>query len=144
MRIRPAVLAAIAASLLATACAALFPTTPEAKFEESQKHYTQSVRWANYAVAQSFVEPEVRKEFRNRAAEFNGLRFADYRIQSVDMEPDGRSATAHVTYIGYRSASPVAVAYDEEQHWTYKSGGWLVRPQLAAERMAQPSEASLF
>jgi len=144
MRIRPLVLAGLGASLLATACSTLFPTTPEAKFEETQRHYTQSVRWANYSVAQTFVEPEARQDFQSRADDLHGLRFADYRIQSVAIEPNGKTATARVTYIGYRSASPVAVAFDEEQHWTYKSGGWLVRPQLAAERPAQPSEASLF
>jgi hypothetical protein len=129
--------------LLATACAALFPNTPQAKFEESQRHYTQSVRWGNYPVAMTFVDPQSADEFRARALSFGDLRFTDYHVLSVKLDPvDHRSAVAHVTYIAYRPSSPVAVAFDEEQHWAYTAGSWVVRPQLAEGRPAQPGEVA--
>jgi len=138
-----ATLAALLPLVFGTACAALFPSTPQAKFEESQRHYTQSVRWGNYAVALTFVDPQALKEFQARAAALGDLRFTDYRVMSVNLDPvDHRSAVAHVIYIAYRPASPVAVAFDEEQHWVYTAGNWVVRPQLAEGRPAQAGEVT--
>jgi hypothetical protein len=144
MRTRIAALAALIAlaPLFATACAVLLPNSPEAKLHDSQLNYTQCVRWANFEKAQGFVAPEARREFQARASELGGLRFTDYRLLSVDLGPDKKSATAHVTYIAYRPASPVAVAFDEEQRWELKDGIWVVNPVLTAARPAQPGEVA--
>jgi len=144
MRTRLASLAALIAlaPLFAVGCAALFPNGPEATLHDSQLHYTQCVRWANFEKAQGFVAPEARTAFQARTSELGAVRFTDYRLLSVDLGPDKKSATAHVTYIAYKPASPVAVAYDEEQRWELKDGTWLVSPVITAGRPAQPGEVT--
>ena len=144
MRTRIAALAALFAlgPLFTTACATLFPNSAEEQLHDSQLHYTQCVRWSNFEKAQGFVAPEARNDFLAQSNELAGMRVTDFRLRSVDLGPDKRSATAHVTYIAYRPASPVAVAYDEEQRWELRDGTWKVNPVLTAARPVRPGEVA--
>jgi len=144
MRTRIAARAALLllAPLFTGACAALFPNSLEERLHDSQLHYTQCVRWSNFEKAEGFVVPEAREGFLTQANQLGNMRVTDYRLRSVDIGPDKRSATARVTYIAYRPSSPVAVAFDEEQRWELKDGSWKVSPVLTAARPVLPGEAT--
>jgi hypothetical protein len=131
-------LAALFAPLLAAACAGMGSQDERYVFELAQRKYSQSVRWARFDKAGSFVAPEDFNDFRAQAAAFGDVRFTDYVIRQVEMGDDGRSATAQVTYYAYLRTQPVAVAVDEQQQWFREEGGraWRVRSQFAQRPLA--------
>jgi hypothetical protein len=57
------------------------------------------------------------------------VRFIDYDILSVDLNPEAREATVVVSYSAYRRSAPSAVAIEERQEWSRdeEEGAWRVR-----------------
>lgn len=102
----------------------------EHDFTESQKRYTQLVRWAEFARASQYVDPDFREAFRADVRRLSELRFTDYDIRRRS-DPEEQSATVHVTYQAYRIASLLETAVQEEQQW-YRddSGRWWVKPRF--------------
>lgn len=122
-RLRHAFVFALATSALATGCASV--SDKMVVFQDTQRRYTQLVRFTDYEKAGRYVVPEDRRAYRERTGALGDLRFSDYDIE--DVQADGDSATARVQYVGYRSSSPIVVTYVEEQEWRFESGTWQVR-----------------
>lgn len=97
-------------------------------FRDTQRRYTQLMRYTDYDKAGRYVLPEARPSFRARTSALGDLRFSDYQVEEV--ETDGDTATARVSYIGYRVSSPIVVTFVEEQQWTLMGSNWQVRSTI--------------
>jgi hypothetical protein len=129
MRLRVLSAAALLGAFGALGCATF--SDPAVMFHDTQRHYTQLMRFTEYAKAGHFVAPDARGEFRHATAALGDLHFTDYEV--ADIQEAGNTATAEVHYIGYRSSDPVTVTYVETQEWERDGGVWLVRPHISAQ-----------
>ena len=113
---------------------------------ETQRRYTDLVRWGDLEGAGRFVDPELREEFEQLAGGFEKLRITDHEIGEI--EHGERTAHVTVIYKGYSIAHLVEHTSRERQEWI-RSGVknvWHVRPQLAvllAELQGLPRELAL-
>jgi hypothetical protein len=97
--------------------------------EEKHKSYSDSIRWAKYHVAASFMETESRAAFVKSMPDFEHLRFNDWEADpwSLDDE-EKRNATIHVRYTGYSMRTLTIVVIQETQTWVREGKGnaWTV------------------
>jgi hypothetical protein len=98
-------------------------------FKETQKRYTHLIRFTDFERAGRFVAPDDRVAFRERTAALGDVRFTEFEISEI--ENLGDTATARVTYTGYRYSNPVIATFVEEQEWSRENGAWIVRPVLS-------------
>lgn len=129
-RLRHALCIAFGATALTTGCATV--SDKKVVFQDTQRRYTQLMRFTDFEKAGRYVVPEDRSYFRERTGALGDLRFSDYEIS--DVQATGNSGTARVEYIGYRASSPIIVTYVEEQEWQFVSGAWQVRSILEEVR----------
>jgi len=101
---------------------------PAVMFHETQRRYTQLMRFTDYERAGRFVAPDELAAFRAQTAALGDLHFTDYEMREV--ENLGKTATAEVRYVGYRASDPIVVTYVEEQQWERVGTNWVVRPKL--------------
>lgn len=116
----------LSAFAFATGCAGI--SDRAVVFRDTQRRYTQLMRFTDFDKAGRYVVPEERQSFRARTTALGDLRFSDYEVQEV--ETDGDTATARVSYIGFRDSSPIVVTYVEEQQWELAGSQWQVRSTL--------------
>ena len=125
--VRPLIAGSLLTALaFATGCAGMGDR--DVLFRDSQRRYTQLMRFTEFDKAGSFVVPEERQSFRESTKALGDLRFSDYELQEV--ASDGDTATARVSYIGFRRSSPIVVTYVEEQQWELMGSTWQVRSTL--------------
>ena len=129
MRFRSAALIVVSSLVAfgAVGCATL--TDQGAMFKESQRRYTNLMRFTDFDKARAFVAVDAKDEFRRTTQSLHGIRFTDYEIEEI--ETNGKVGTVTVQYSGYRPSSPILVTLSEEQHWELEGNTWIVRPQLA-------------
>jgi hypothetical protein len=117
-----------------TGCITWFidPMGRKAAFDDTQRQYTQALRWGEIEKASAFVDPELRAAFLAQQSVFEAMRITDFSIGEVDYQPD--SAKVTVTYQGYSLESLVERKVREEQKWHRESGSnrWLVRTDVTA------------
>jgi hypothetical protein len=122
----------ITSSLLG--CAAL-DYQNENNFIDTQKRFTQYVRWGKIAKASEYVDIGMREEFLSLAPELTDLRFTDYEILEMDIADDLQEATVEVRYSGYRLSMPIERSVDLTQEWKRDDSGlWQVTVELEAIR----------
>jgi hypothetical protein len=121
----------------ATGCVSWFvdPLGRQTAFGDTQRQYTQYLRWGEIEKASAFVDPELREAFLAQAPAFREIRITDFAIGEVDYHDD--SATVTVTYQSYSLETFVEGSIREEQSW-YREGRsnrWRVRsdPKVFAE-----------
>jgi hypothetical protein len=117
----------------ATGCVTWFtdPMGYHVAFSETQRQYTQYLRWGEIEKASSFVSPEQREGFLAQAPAFQAMRITDFAIGEVDYTDE--SATVTVTYDGYLLDDFVERKIREQQSW-YREGSsnrWRVRTDVA-------------
>jgi hypothetical protein len=125
-----------ALSLLALVAVAgcVSPTDPMGRryaLEESQRRYTNLLRWGDIEKAADFVDPALRQDFLDRAAEFEGIRITDFEIGSMHYDAHD-SARVTVTYHGYSVGTFLEHPIREHQEWFREDGSsaWWVRPEI--------------
>jgi len=129
-------LGALALGLLALGC--VTPSDPWAHveaLEDSQKRYTEAIRWGDLERAATYVDPEMRDDFLAMAEAFEDIRITDYEIGDVEMEDEEkRSAQVDVTYQGYALPFFVEHKIRDRQVWrrveTLGDHRWQVQPEL--------------
>jgi hypothetical protein len=122
--VRP--IAFVCALLVAQGCA---PMVDQAlMFKETQRRYTNLMRFADFERAIRFVAPDERTAFRERTSSLGEIRFSDYEVR--ELENLGETATAQVQYSAFRDSNPVLITFVEEQHWEQLDGVWVVRPSF--------------
>jgi hypothetical protein len=117
-----------------TGCITWFidPMGRKAAFDDTQRQYTQALRWGQLEKASAFVDPELREAFLAQRPYFEAMRITDFSIGQVDYHPD--SAKVTVTYQGYSLESFVEREVREEQSWRREGGSnsWRVRTDVTA------------
>lgn len=113
---------------------------------ETQREYTNMVRWGDLERAERFVAADCLDDFKRAASGFDELRVTDHEIGDIEYTGEG---TAHVTvtYKGYSIARLVEHTSRERQEWVRDGmdNDWQVRPQLdlvAAELQGLPAPPS--
>lgn len=101
-------------------------------FDQSQRSYTQFVRWGDFDRASEFVEPEHRAEFLAETAGFGNVRISEYEIRKLEFSDGMRTATVDVTYQAYDISTLLVRSFDETQEWSRNrmTNVWLLRPRL--------------
>lgn len=110
--------AALAVAVLATgtlACATAGQR--QENFEDIQREYTRHVRWSEYEEALAFVAEDERDAYTERTEALGPMRVIDYRIESIEFDPETDGAVVVVVYSAYKRAQPVAISVTEKQEW---------------------------
>ena len=115
-----------------TGCVTWFtdPMGYRAAFDDTQRQYTQAIRWGVIEKATAFVDPSLRESFLAQQPAFDNLRITDFSIGEVDYRGDTAQVT--VSYETYSLDSPVERKIREEQSWHREGGRWLVRTDVTA------------
>jgi hypothetical protein len=122
---------ALAGCLLGGCVSPTDPLGREDALQESQRKYTELIRWGDVERAVQYVVPEMRDEFLKLAAKMSHLRITDYDIGEIEFGE--RSASVTVVYRGYVIAQALERSGREQQEWVrdgIKNSSWQVRPQL--------------
>lgn len=108
------------------------PLGRHSSLTNTQRQYTQAIRWGEIETASQFVDPEWRPAFLEKSAAFEGFRITDYQIGHLDYDAaDSDAAHVAVTYRGYYTASLIERPIRERQQWHRESGNeWRVRPDF--------------
>jgi hypothetical protein len=113
------------------------PMQRETEFTETQRTFTQYVRWGHFEEASLYVVSAQRGEFLSLAPALSDVRFTDYRIIDLDLADGYQSAEVEVQYSGYRLSVPVERTFQVSQSWAVEDDGqWRVRLELAKFREA--------
>ncbi len=126
----------VAAALCATAGCASSPADPMGRqnsLEQSQRRYTQLVRWGELERASVFVESELRDGFLAYADDLASIRITDFESGTPDYGEGEATATVKVTYHAYSTHTFLERKIHEKQEWFRDAGlsnTWTVRPQL--------------
>ena len=111
------------------------PMGYKAALRESQREYTNEVRWGDIDRAARFVAPELRGNFLEVARRFRDIRVTDFDIGEIHFGPKQETATVRVVYHAYLVSSMVEKEIRETQEWTRTTGalhgsGWVVKPDI--------------
>ncbi len=136
MRRARSLIGLVGAGLLGAACAATFadPLGRENSLEETQRQYTQLVRWGEIEKASAFVEQDGRAALLAHGPRLETIRITDYETGSIEYQ-SGDEATVTVTYRAYSLATALEKEINEKQAWSRAPGlknVWLVRSELPA------------
>ncbi len=106
-------------------------------FEESQRKFSQLLRWGQVNQAARFVVPDQRREFMKLGPDMSDLQFSDYEILYVDLAEDRQQATVDVRYSAFHRASLVTRDVSLSQEWKIdETGEWQVTLDLEHLRTA--------
>jgi len=100
--------------------------------DTAQKRFTRFLRWNLLDKAGELVDPEMREDFLNEAAEFRKLRFTDYEIITMDIAPGFETATIDVVFHAYAMSTMIErrILIREEWYRDEETGNWWVRPEI--------------
>jgi hypothetical protein len=133
---RKAMASALAMVILAAIGCASTLSNPSGKknsLEDSQRRYTELVRWGEIERASAFVDPELQDAFLDHSAAIQQIRFTDFESGPPRYENGNDSATVNVIYHAYSLSTLVEKQIRETQEW-YREGGpanqWRVRPNI--------------
>ena len=105
----------------------------ESALEDSQRKYTELVRWGEIESASAYVDPEVSEAFIEAAAHFKDIRFTDFESGPLQFGEDSETATVSVVYRAYSTRTLVEKRFVEHQQWYREVDSeniWRVRPDL--------------
>ena len=101
--------------------------------DESQRRYTELVRWGEIEMASVFVDPELLDEYLQYAEVFEGIRFTDFESGALQFEEGEDKASVIVVYHAYSLSTLIEKKIREHQEWYREDGmsnNWRVRPNL--------------
>ena len=101
--------------------------------EESQRKYSQYIRWGEFELASRYVEPEQRGEFLDKLEGYQkDVRFGEYRIREIDRDDELTEASVDVSYEAYHMGTLVVKSFVESQKWHREpeSSQWWLEPDI--------------
>jgi hypothetical protein len=136
-----ALLAAALVAASAMACASFDPLDRRGSLEESQKKYTELIRWGEIDMAAQYVDPDLRDAFLQLAPAFANIRVTDFDVVPIDYDQaerdaagDDDSVAVTVNYFGYSKSTLLERHFRERQEW-HRVGSiantWRVRPEFS-------------
>jgi hypothetical protein len=126
---------ALGFALLATlGCAALgYTAGKEKELVESQRKYSELVRWGEIEGASAYVDPTIADDFLSSVDHFSGIRFTNFESGPLNFGEDSETATVKVVYHAYSTTTLVEKRFIENQEW-YRDAdtkdAWRVRSDL--------------
>ena len=98
----------------------------------AQRDYTKFVRWGDIEAAADYVHPELREQFLELEAQFDGIRMTEFDIGKIKYGENMESATVRVTYRAYSMRTFIEKEIKETQAWERegRSNRWWVKPEL--------------
>ena len=113
------------------------PFNDRAFLDDTQKEFSQSLRWGAIEKAAAFVVPEQRAEFDQLKPTLSELRITDYEMMSLERLSD-TEAKAAVRYRGYTLSSPIERSIVINETWILDPAThhWMVRLEVARLRKA--------
>ncbi|MBW2493394.1 MAG: hypothetical protein JRE43_01485 [Deltaproteobacteria bacterium] len=130
---RYALVTALGIALLAALGCAHSIRKQEDALEDSQRKYTELVRWGEIERASAYVDPEMSEAFIDAAAHFKDIRFTDFESGPLQFDEKSESATVSVVYHAYSTRTLVEKRFVEHQQWYRDADAenvWRVRPNL--------------
>jgi hypothetical protein len=119
MRIGRIILAGLALLLL-SACSYWRDMNARDDFEKYSKGYNKMVRWQETEQAcLLYVDKAIRDRFLARVEAAREVKIADYRIKSLECDPERKEATARVEMDYYIPPSTRLKTLEDVQKWTY-------------------------
>ncbi len=121
--------------IAAIGCAGTFsnPSGKQNSLEESQRRYTELVRWGEIERASAFVDPELQDEYLGYATAIQSIRFTDFESGLPRFADGNDTASVTVVYHAYSLSTLVEKQIREKQEWYREMGPanqWRVRPDL--------------
>ena len=107
----------------------------ESALEDSQRKYTELVRWGEIESASTYVDPKMSEAFIDAAAHFKDIRFTNFESGPLQFGEESETATVSVVYHAYSTRTLVEKQFREHQVWYREASAdndWRVRPNLAA------------
>ena len=105
-------------TLSVSACSVLFPIKDE--FERNSKEYGQMLRWQEFEKAAGiYVDPPLRDAYRKRIEAARDVKVVDYRVTSVDCDPEKRTAEVRMELDYYLIPSARVKTVADTQKWRY-------------------------
>jgi len=107
----------------------------EIALEESQRKYTELMRWGEIEGASAYVDPASIAAFLDTAELFHDIRFTDFETGPLQFGDDSETATVNVVYHAYSTRTLVEKSFREHQQWYREANAgnsWRVRPNLEA------------
>ena len=98
------------------------PLQREYSLEETQKRYTDLVRFSSYGIAARFLAPDKQNAYVASMPKEKDLRFLDYTAEAVVLNEEMNEAKLRVTYTAYSPWTLVAMEIHEDQVWTRPEG----------------------
>ena len=105
----------------------------ESALEDSQRKYTELVRWGEIESASAYVDPEMSAAFIDAAAHFKDIRFTNFESGPLQFGEESETATVSVVYHAYSTRTLVEKRFVEHQLWYREVDSenvWRVRPNL--------------
>ena len=105
----------------------------ESALEDSQRKYTELVRWGEIESASTYVDPEMSEAFIDAAAHFKDIRFTNFESGPLRFGEESETATVSVVYHAYSTRTLVEKRFVEHQLWYREVDSeniWRVRPNL--------------
>jgi hypothetical protein len=113
------------------------PFNDRGMLKETQKEFSQYLRWGAIEKASMFVVADQRAEFERLTPHLSELRITDYEMIRSEQVSETEASLA-VRYRGYSMASPVERTIIIDQTWTLdpESNHWMVRLEVSRLRRA--------
>jgi len=105
----------------------------QSALEDSQRKYTELVRWGEIESASTYVDPEMSEAFIDAAAHFKDIRFTNFESGPLQFGAESETATVSVVYHAYSTRTLVEKRFVEHQTWyrdVDSENVWRVRPNL--------------
>lgn len=113
------------------------PYNDRARLRETQREFTQYMRWGLINKAAQFVIADQRAKFETLAPGMTDLRLTDYETLSVE-SIDENHASVLVRFRGYSLSSPIERTIEIQQDWSFdeETRVWMVSLEVDRLRKA--------
>lgn len=113
---------------LAGGCETIQKNVVANEFEQSSKTYNKMIRWNELDRADmAFPPPDRREEFKEKVKAAKGVKVTDFRVKSLECNPETGEATVVLDIDYYREPSITVKTVEDVQQWKYELEGVGVR-----------------
>jgi hypothetical protein len=104
-------------------------------FDQTQRQYTQHLRWGEVEKAGSFVDPALREAFLQQAPVFQNMRITDFSIGEVAFQDDSARSRSPTRATRWRRSSSARSARSRTGIATRtRAAGWCAATSGASPR----------